>query len=316
MTNQLSFEKPILELENKLKELRSLSIAENINITDEVNKLENKRDKLLRQLYSNLTPWEKVEVARHECRPHLSDYIKYLIKNFIKLSGDKLFGEDSAIIGGLGRFRGRSIIILGQEKGRDMESRLKHNFGMARPEGYRKAQRLMKMAEQFQIPLVTFIDTAGAYPGVDAEDRGQSEAIARSIEVAISLTVPIVSIVTGEAMSGGAIAIGVANHIYMLENSIYSVISPEGCASILWHTIEKKKEAAVVQKLTAQDLKKFKIIEGIIPEPLGGAHRNKKMIMECVAKTLNESLIHLSSFSRDEILNHRKSKFLEIGRTL
>ncbi|MCP4923844.1 MAG: acetyl-CoA carboxylase carboxyltransferase subunit alpha [bacterium] len=314
--NGLDFEKPILELESKLEELRHLSSSGELNITDEVSRLEVKRDKLLQQAYSKLTPWQKVQVARHQDRPHFSDYVKHLIEDFTELSGDRLFAEDAAIIGGLGRFRGRSVVVLGQEKGRDMETRLKHNFGMPRPEGYRKAQRLMKMAEKFQLPLVTFIDTAGAHPGVDAEERGQSEAIAKSIEMAASLTVPVVAIVTGEGMSGGAIAIGVANHIYMLEHSIYAVISPEGCASILWRTGEKKQEAAAVQKLTAQDLKKFKIIEGIIPEPLGGAHRDKHAVMNGVSKTLDKALSQLSSLSGDQILKQRRDKFLAMGRTL
>lgn len=267
----LEFEKPILELEGKILELRNVDSGSAVNLAEEIARMQAKADRLLRQTYSKLSADQKVQVARHQERPHFLDYISSIIDDFMPLAGDRNFAEDNALIGGLGRFRGQSCIIMGHEKGHDTESRIKHNFGMARPEGYRKAQRLLKMAQQFQIPVITLVDTAGAYPGVGAEERGQSEAIAKSIETCLRTEVPIVSVIIGEGGSGGAIAIAVADRVYMLEHSIYSVISPEGCASILWRSANYAKDAAEALKLTAQDLYEFKLIDGIISEPIGGA---------------------------------------------
>ena len=273
MRHFLDFERPIAELEGKIDELRHLATTGELNIADEVGRLEQSADRLLRQTYARLTPWQKVAVARHPERPHAFDYISGLVTEFVPLAGDRAFAEDAAIVGGIGRFRGRSIVVLGNEKGADTESRLKHNFGMARPEGYRKARRLMRLADRFRLPVLTFVDTAGAYPGIDAEARGQAEAIARAIETSLDLKVPVVAAVIGEGGSGGAIALAAANTVLMLEHAIYSVISPEGCASILWRDGEHAKEAAEALRLTAQDLQRLGIVDRIVAEPLGGAHR-------------------------------------------
>jgi len=314
MIQALDFEQRIAELESKLSELQHLSDSGDLNITDEIVRLKKKVAKLLKETYASLTPWQKVQVARHPARPHFQDYIEALIEDFTPLAGDRRFAEDQAIIGGLGRFRGQSVMIMGQEKGRDTEDRIRHNFGMARPEGYRKAQRLMDLADRFGIPIVTLIDTSGAYPSVDAEERGQSEAIARGIEMCLSVKVPLICIITGEGMSGGAIAIGAGNDVLMLEHSIYTVISPEGCASILWRTADKKEEAATTQRLTAQDLIKLKIIDKIIPEPLGGAHRNHEVAIKAVGDALQDSLTRYSTLKPNELREHRREKFLQMGR--
>jgi len=313
MHNYLDFEKPIAELEGKIHELRHLSGSGEVNIADEVSKLQTKVDKLLTTAYAKLTPWQKAQVARHSNRPHTADYIATLIEDFTPLAGDRAFGEDRAIIGGLGRFRGRSIVVIGHEKGADTDSRIRHNFGMARPEGYRKAQRLMAMADRFRLPVVTFVDTPGAYPGLDAEARGQAEAIARSIEVCLNLKVPLLSVVIGEGGSGGAIAVAAANTVMMLEHSIYSVISPEGCASILWRDGELAKDAAEALRLTAQDLHKLKVIDTIIPEPLGGAHREPEAAIAAVGNAVAKSLDKLAGLDGGVLKAKRREKFLEMG---
>jgi acetyl-CoA carboxylase carboxyl transferase subunit alpha len=313
----LEFEKPILELEGKIAELRHVSSSEgSVNIADEINRMQTKAAKLLQQAYSKLTPAQKVQVARHPNRPHFLDYIEHMIDEFTPLAGDRNYAEDYALIGGLGRFKGRSCVIIGHEKGHDTESRVRHNFGMARPEGYRKAQRLMQMAHQFQLPVITLIDTAGAYPGVGAEERGQSEAIAKSIESFLRADVPIISVIIGEGGSGGAIAIAVADQVYMLEHSIYSVISPEGCASILWRSGAHAEEAATALKLTAQDLYQLKLIDAIIAEPLGGAHRHKEETINNVSSQIERGLQKLTPWDANTLLRTRREKFLDMGRNL
>ncbi len=314
MHNFLDFEKPIAELEGKIEELRHLVDGGEINIADEVGKLQSKVDKLLRQTYSKLSPWQKTLVARHPDRPHTLDYIEALIDDFTPLAGDRAFAEDKAIIGGLGRFKGQSVVLIGNEKGSDTDARVAHNFGMARPEGYRKAQRLMELANRFHLPVITLIDTPGAYPGVHAEERGQAEAIARSIEVCLSLKVPFVSAVIGEGGSGGAIALATANTVLMMEHAIYSVISPEGCASILWRNGDKAETAAEALKLTSEDLLGLGVIDGIIPEPLGGAHRDRAKAVKAVGEALEKALKDLSGVDGGVLKSRRKEKYLEIGR--
>ena len=313
MHSYLDFEKPIAELEGKIEELRHLTGSAEINIAEEVSKLQGKIDKLLVQAYSKLTPWQKTQVARHHDRPHALEYVTALIDDFTPLAGDRQFAEDSAVIGGLGRFKGNSVVVLGHEKGSGTEGRLKHNFGMARPEGYRKAQRLMMLAERFTLPVITLIDTPGAYPGVDAEARGQAEAIARSIETCVGLRVPIVSVIIGEGGSGGAMALAAANTILMQEHAIYSVISPEGCASILWRDSEKNEDAANALKLTADDLLKLGVIDKIISEPIGGAHRNKQAAIATVGTTIEDALAELSGIDGSILKTRRREKFLEMG---
>ncbi|MCG8509279.1 MAG: acetyl-CoA carboxylase carboxyltransferase subunit alpha [Rhodospirillales bacterium] len=314
MHNFLDFEKPIAELEGKIEELRHLTGDGELNIAEEVGKLQNKVEKLLAQTYAKLTPWQKTQVARHPDRPHTLQYINRLVEDFTPLAGDRLFAEDKAIVGGLGRFRGRSVMVLGHEKGDDTESRMAHNFGSARPEGYRKAQRLMRMADRFGIPIVALVDTAGAYPGVDAEERGQAEAIARSIETCLSLQVPMISVVIGEGGSGGAIAIAAANSVLMLEHAIYSVISPEGCASILWRDGEQAGDAAEALKLTAQDLLELKVIDGIVDEPLGGAHREAAEAIDTVGAAIEKELEEFDGMDKGTIRSRRRQKFLEMGK--
>jgi acetyl-CoA carboxylase carboxyl transferase subunit alpha len=314
MPNFLDFEKPVAELEGKIEELRHLSDDGEINIADEVAKLQTKADRLLRQSYAKLTAWQRTQVARHPDRPHFSDYVAILIEDFTPLAGDRLFAEDRAMIGGIGRFRGYSAVILGQEKGADTKARVAHNFGMARPEGYRKAQRLMHLADRFKLPVITLVDSAGAYPGIGAEERGQAEAIARSIETCLGLKVPIISAIIGEGGSGGAIAIATANRVLMMEHAIYSVISPEGCASILWRSGEQAKEAAEALKLTAQDLLKLGVIDEIVPEPLGGAQRGKREAIEAVGDALERSLFELRKLDGGTLRQGRREKFLEIGQ--
>lgn len=310
----LEFEKPIAELEGKIEELRHLADNGDVNIAEEVARLQAKVDKLLRATYAKLTPWQKTQVARHPERPHALNVIKALITDFTPLAGDRCFGEDKAIVGGLGRFRGQSVVVMGHEKGHDTESRLKHNFGMAKPEGYRKAVRLMEMADQFRLPVITLVDTAGAYPGVDAEARGQAEAIARSIETCLDIRVPFVSVVIGEGGSGGAIALAAANAVLMLEHSIYSVISPEGCAGILWRSGENAKDAAEALKLTAQDLHRLGVIDQVVPEPLGGAHRNPDLTMQTLSQALDSSLRDQAGLDGGVLRARRRDKFLEMGR--
>lgn len=309
----LEFEKPIVDIEGKIEELRHLSNSGDFNIVDEVSKLQGKVDKMLRQTYGNLSAWQKVQVARHPNRPQFFDYLAGLVEDFIPLSGDRCFAEDQAIIGGLGRIGGRSVMIIGQQKGNDLETRLRHNFGAAKPEGYRKAKRLMELADRFKLPIITFIDTAGAYPGIDAEERGQAEAIARSVEACLRVRVPLISIIIGEGGSGGAIALGVANTVLMLEHAVYSVISPEGCASILWRSSAKASEAAEAQKLTAQDLNTLGVIDQIIPEPMGGAHRHPVEAIKAVGRAIEDTFNRLKHMDGDSIQEHRSRKFLSMG---
>jgi len=310
----LEFEKPIAEIEGKIAELRHMSDGDGINIAEEVSRLQGKVDKDLKSTYAKLTPWQKTQVARHPERPHCLDYISALITDFLPLAGDRNYSEDAAVIGGLGRFQGRSVMVIGQEKGRDTESRLKHNFGMARPEGYRKARRLMELADRFSVPVLTLVDTAGAYPGVGAEERGQAEAIARCIETCLNLRVPIISMIIGEGGSGGAIALATGNVVLMLEHSIYSVISPEGCASILWRDGDQAKTAAEALKLTAQDLDGLGIIDGIITEPVGGAHRNHDEVFSKVRDIIANHLQDLLSVEGGQLRARRREKYLAIGR--
>jgi acetyl-CoA carboxylase carboxyl transferase subunit alpha len=313
MRHFLDFEKPLAELEGKIEELRHLSNGNDINIADEVTRLEAKVDRLLRQTYAKLTSWQKVQLARHPDRPHGSDYIKELITEFTPLAGDRGFGEDQAILGGIGRFRGRSVVVLAHEKGADTETRLKHNFGMAKPEGYRKARRLMTLADRFGLPLLTFIDTPGAYPGIDAEARGQAEAIARAVEACLELTVPMIATVIGEGGSGGALALAAGNKVLMLEHAVYSVISPEACASIIWRTAENAQDAAEALKLTAQDLLKLGVIDAVIAEPLGGAHREREPAITAAGDAIEQALRPLAGMDGPNLRQQRREKFLAMG---
>ena len=306
----LDFERPVAELESKIEELRHLSTNGELNIADGVGRLESTANRLLRQTYSRLTPWQRVQVARHPERPHCLDYIAGLITEFVPLAGDRAFAEDAAIVGGIGRFRERSVLVIGTEKGADTESRIKRNFGMARPEGYRKARRLMRLAERFGLPVLTFVDTAGAYPGLDAEARGQAEAIARAIETCLDIKVPLVAAIIGEGGSGGAIALAAGNRVLMLEHAIYSVISPEGCASILWRSGEQAQEAAEALRLTAQDLQRLGVVDRIVPEPLGGAQRAPRDAIEQLGEALEEALRALLSLDGATLRVRRREKFL------
>ena len=306
----LDFERPVADLESKIEELRHLSTNGELNIADGVGRLESTANRLLRQTYSRLTPWQKVQVARHPERPHCLDYIAGLITEFVPLAGDRAFAEDAAIVGGIGRFRERSVLVIGTEKGADTESRIKRNFGMARPEGYRKARRLMRFAERFGLPVLTFVDTAGAYPGLDAEARGQAEAIARAIETCLDIKVPLVAAIIGEGGSGGAIALAAGNRVLMLEHAIYSVISPEGCASILWRSGEQAQEAAEALRLTAQDLQRLGVVDRIVPEPLGGAQRAPSDAIEQLGEALEEALRALLSLDGATLRVRRREKFL------
>lgn len=315
MRTYLDFEKPVAELEDKIEELRQLAAKDaSMTISDEVARLESKADSLLRQNYTRLTPWQKTQVARHPNRPHCLDYISQLVTDFTPFAGDRGFAEDKAIIGGLGRLNDRPIMLIGQEKGADTEGRVRHNFGMARPEGYRKAVRLMDLAEKFKLPVVTLIDTPGAYPGVGAEERGQAEAIARSTDRCLSLQTPLIALIIGEGMSGGAIALAAGNRVIMLEHAIYSVISPEGCSSILWRSADKAKEAASAMKLTAQELLALGVIDTIIPEPIGGAHREPLQTIQQTGIVLEQALAELDGKSASEIITARREKFLAMGR--
>ncbi|HUC09757.1 MAG TPA: acetyl-CoA carboxylase carboxyltransferase subunit alpha [Stellaceae bacterium] len=310
----LEFERPIGELEGKIEELRHLSTTSELNIAEEVGRLEASAARLLRQTYARLTPWQKVQVARHPQRPHALAYIGALITDFVPLAGDRGFAEDKAIVGGLGRFRGRSVVVLGTEKGGDTESRLAHNFGMARPEGYRKARRLMQLADRFQLPLLSFVDTAGAYPGIDAEARGQAEAIARAIETCLDIKVPVIAAIIGEGGSGGAIALAAGNCVLMMEHAVYSVISPEGCASILWRDSAHAAEAAEALRLTAEDLLRLGIIDRIVPEPLGGAHRLPTAAIAALAEAIDTALQPLLGIAGARLRAQRRDKFLAMGR--
>jgi acetyl-CoA carboxylase carboxyl transferase subunit alpha len=313
MPTYLDFEKPIAELEARIAELRETASAGEPNIEAEIGRLEERAERQLRETYARLTPWQKTQVARHPERPHFKDYVATLIEDFVPLAGDRGFGEDEAIVGGLGRFRGRKVMLIGHEKGDDTASRLKHNFGMARPEGYRKAIRLMQIADRFGLPVITLVDTSGAFPGVQAEERGQAEAIARSTEQCLALGVPLVAAIVGEGGSGGAIAIAAANRVLMLENSIYSVISPEGCASILWRTADKAADAAEAMRITAADLQQLGVIERIIAEPAGGAHRHPAEAIEALGDAIAEELDVLVPLSREDVRKQRRDKFLAIA---
>jgi acetyl-CoA carboxylase carboxyl transferase subunit alpha len=313
MRHFLDFERPIAELEGKIEELRHLSTENGLNIAEEVGRLAGRADRLLHQTYTNLTPWQKVLVARHPERPHCNDFLAGLVDDLVPLAGDRTFGEDHAVIGGLARFRGRSVVVLGTEKGADTEARVKHNFGMARPEGYRKARRLMRLAEHFQLPLLTFVDTAGAYPGIDAEARGQSEAIARAIETCLDIRVPVIATVIGEGGSGGAIALAAGNTVLMLEHAIYSVISPEGCASILWRNGENARDAAEALRLTAQEMLRLGVVDRIVPEPLGGAHRAPQEAIARLGEALDETLRQYSGLDGETFRRRRRDKFLVMG---
>jgi acetyl-CoA carboxylase carboxyl transferase subunit alpha len=313
MISFLDFEKPIAELEGKIAELRQVGEG-NVDIGEEVTQLQAKADALLRETYAKLTPWQKTQVARHPNRPHFQDYVAGLLTEFTPLAGDRAFADDTAILGGMGRLNGRAVMVIGHEKGNDTASRLKHNFGMARPEGYRKAVRLMQLADRFRLPLITLVDTSGAFPGADAEARGQGEAIARCTDACLGLGVPVVACIVGEGGSGGAVALAIGNRVLMLEHAIYAVITPEGCASILWRSAERAAEAADAMKLTAQDLLKLKVIDTVVPEPIGGAHRGVKPTVTALAQSIETALGELGAMSPADLKAKRREKFLEMGR--
>ena len=318
MISFLDFEKPIADLEARIHDLRELDGEQDggANIEEEVAKLQDKADQLLRETYENLTPWQKVQVARHPSRPQFGDYVAGLIDDFTPLAGDRAYSDDKAITGGIGRFRGRSVMVIGHEKGSDMESRVHHNFGMARPEGYRKAARLMRLAERFNLPIITLVDTQGAYPGVGAEERGQAEAIARSTETCLDVRVPLVACVVGEGGSGGAVALATGNAVIMLEHAVYSVISPEGCASILWRSAERAQDAAVAMKVTAQDLTGLKVIDQVVEESVGGAHRNSTSTIVALGDAIEQALKGLEGKDGGTLRQHRRDKFLAMGQLL
>lgn len=314
MASFLDFEKPIAELQARIDELRETAAGGTLDISADVARLQAKSDKLLRETYQRLTPWQKTLVARHPQRPHFKHYAARLFDGFIPLAGDRAFGDDQAILGGFAQFRGRRVMVIGHEKGDDTQTRLRHNFGMGRPEGYRKAIRLMQLADRFGLPVVTLVDTSGAFPGVQAEERGQAEAIARSTEQCLALGVPMVSAIVGEGGSGGAVALATGNHVLMFEHAVYSVISPEGCASILWRTADKAADAAEAMKVTAQDLKGLGVIDTIVPEPLGGAHRDPNGAIDALGDRIEKSLAALTPQSAAELRTQRRRKFLSIGR--
>jgi len=313
MQTYLEFEKPIAELDRRIAALRETASADAIDIGPEIDRLEAKSAKLLRETYSRLSPWQKTQVARHPERPHFKDYVAGITEDFMPLAGDRAFGEDEAIVGGLGRIDGRRVMIIGHEKGDDTASRLKHNFGMAKPEGYRKAIRLMRLADRFGVPVISLVDTSGAFPGVQAEERGQAEAIARSTEQCLALSVPMIAAVVGEGGSGGAIALGAANRVLMFEHAVYSVISPEGCASILWRTADKAADAAEAMRITAGDLQALGVIDRIVPEPLGGAHRDPGAAIAALKAALIEELDGCATLSSTALVDQKRSKFLSIG---
>ena len=313
MIAYLDFEKPIAELQTRIAELRETADGGPANIDAEIRKLELKADRLLRDTYGKLTPWQKTQVARHQQRPHFKDYIARLVDDFLPLSGDRAFSDDQAIIGGFGRMNGRRVMVIGHEKGNDTASRLKHNFGMGKPEGYRKAVRLMQLADRFGISVVTIVDTAGAFPGIEAEERGQAEAIARSTQATLELTVPVVASIVGEGGSGGAVGLAAANRVLMFEHAIYSVITPEGCASILWRTAEKAPEAAEAMRITADDVHRLGIIDTVVPEPVGGAHRSPDAAIDTLGLAINSALDELSSMDGQALRADRRRKFLAMG---
>ena len=314
MVAYLEFEKPVAELQARIAELRETADPGSVNIEREIKRLEDRSDRTLRETYAKLTPWQKTQVARHPDRPHFKDYVAGFLSEFVPLAGDRAFADDQAIIGGFGRLGGRRVMVIGHEKGDDTASRIKHNFGMAKPEGYRKAIRLMQLADRFGLPVVTLVDTSGAFPGIQAEERGQAEAIARSTEACLGAGVPIVCAIVGEGGSGGAVALAAGNRVLMFEHAVYSVISPEGCASILWRTADKAPEAAEAMKITAQDLKVFGVIDGIVPEPLGGAHRDAAGAIGTLGNALSGALGDLVNLSPAELRNDRRAKFLKMGR--
>ena len=314
MRHFLDFEKPIAELEGKIEELRRLSEPDGLNITDEISRLTSVADRQLRATYARLTPWQKTQVARHPDRPKATDYISGLITGFTPLAGDRAFADDAAVIGGLGRFQGRSVMVLGTEKGSDTESRIAHNFGMAKPEGYRKARRLIEMAGRFGLPILSFIDTAGAFPGIDAEARGQAEAVARSIEACLEAPVAVVAAIIGEGGSGGAVALAAGDRVLMLEHAIYSVISPEGCASILWRDPAQASAAAEAMRLTADDLRRLRLVDEVVPEPLGGAHRDPAATIQAMGDAMGAALTGLLMMDGAILKARRREKFLEMGR--
>ena len=314
MRHFLDFEKPIAELEGKIEELRRTTDAGGIDVAEEVARLRDKAQALLKSTYAKLSPWQKTLVARHPDRPHASDYIAGLVEDFTPLAGDRAFADDAAVIGGLGRFRGRAVAVLGTEKGKDTDSRVRHNFGMARPEGYRKARRIIELAGRFGMPILSFVDTAGAFPGIDAEARGQAEAIARSIEAGLEAPVPFVATIIGEGGSGGAIALAAADRVLMLEHAVYSVISPEGCASILWRDAAQASTAAEALKLTAEDLRRLSLVDAVVAEPLGGAHRDAAATIAAVGEKVAESLAPLLALDAAALRLRRREKFLEMGR--
>lgn len=311
MVALLEFEKPVAELLARIAELRESADATDIDT--EIAKLEAKADRLLRDTYAKLTPWQKTQVARHPDRPHFKHYVAQLIDDFMPLAGDRAFGDDQAILGGLGRLGGRRVMVIGHEKGDDTATRIRHNFGMGKPEGYRKAIRLMELADRFNVPVVTLVDTSGAFPGVQAEERGQAEAIARSTEKCLELGVPLIAAVVGEGGSGGAVALAAANRVLMFEHAVYSVISPEGCASILWRTAEKAADAAEAMRITAQDLKRLGVIDEIVAEPVGGAHRSSSAAIDALGAAIGKSLDSLSRLNRDQVKQERRQKFLAMG---
>ncbi len=314
MTHYLDFEKPLAEIEGKAEELRAMAQQnEDMDIEDEAVALDRKADTLLKDLYKKLTPWRKCQVARHPERPHCKDYIEALFTEYTPLAGDRNFADDHAVMGGLARFNDRPVVVIGHEKGHDTQSRIERNFGMARPEGYRKAVRLMDLADRFGLPVITLVDTPGAYPGKGAEERGQSEAIARATEKSLQVGTPVVSIIIGEGGSGGAVAFATANRVAMLEHSVYSVISPEGCASILWKDSEKMREAAEALRLTAQDLRQLNVVDRVIPEPLGGAHRDGPASIAAVGAAISSMLSELAEESAADLIHNRRAKFLSMG---
>ncbi|KQM17994.1 acetyl-CoA carboxylase carboxyl transferase subunit alpha [Sphingomonas sp. Leaf24] len=314
MASFLDFEKPIAELQARIDELRDTAADGELDIATEIGRLQTKSDRLLRETYTRLTPWQKTQVARHPERPHFKHYVAGLIEDFMPLGGDRAFADDSAILGGMGRLRGRKVMVIGHEKGDDTASRLRHNFGMGKPEGYRKAIRLMQLADRFGLPVVTLVDTSGAFPGIQAEERGQAEAIARSTEAALNLGVPMVSAILGEGGSGGAIALAAGNVVLMMEHAVYSVISPEGCASILWRTADKAPEAAEAMRVTAQDLKSLGVIDRIVSEPLGAAHRDRDAAITALGDAIDQALGDLSGMEAASLRQARRQKFLKMGR--
>ncbi len=313
MTSYLEFEKPVAQLEERISELRGVDANHDVDVASEITRLETKSAELLASTYSSLTPWQKTQVARHPSRPHFRDYVEHAFTDFMPLGGDRYFGDDLAIMGGFAKLNGRRVMLIGHEKGHDTQTRIKHNFGMGKPEGYRKAIRLMELAGRFGLPVVTLVDTSGAFPGIEAEERGQAEAIARSTEACLALPVPMVSVIVGEGGSGGAVALASAERVLMLEHAVYSVISPEGCASILWRTSEKAPEAAQAMKVTAQHLKRLKVIDRIVKEPVGGAHRDVAMTAKLLGKALTEEIDALADLPSETLIRTREERFLQLG---